>query len=151
MSRKTARSVNWNRARRVDILLISRGDVHRRRIMTTNTGHTSAIRASKVIGTTVKDSSGERIGEVEDVVLDKQSNNILFGVVSAGGVLGIGEKYHPVPWAALDYDQTEDAYIINLTKDQLKAAPADSLEELTRNDGQAYRDRAFDYYKVPRA
>ena len=63
--------------------------------MTTNTGHTSAIRASKVIGTTVKDSSGERIGEIEDVVLDKQSNNILFGVVSAGGVLGIGEKYHP--------------------------------------------------------
>lgn len=39
----------------------------------------------------------------------------------------------------------------NLTKEQLKAAPADSLEELTRNDGQAYRDRAFDYYKVPRS
>jgi sporulation protein YlmC with PRC-barrel domain len=119
--------------------------------MTTNTGHTSAIRASKVIGTTVKDSAGERIGEVEDVVLDKQSNNILFGVVSAGGVLGIGEKYHPVPWAALDYNKDEDAYIINLTKDQLKAAPADTLDELTRNDGAAYRDRAFDYYKVPRA
>jgi sporulation protein YlmC with PRC-barrel domain len=119
--------------------------------MTTNTGHTSAIRASKVIGTTVKDNSGDRIGEVKDVVLDKQSNSILFGVVSAGGVLGMGEKYHPVPWAALDYNESEGAYVINLSKEQLKAAPADSLEELTRNDGQAYRDRAFDYYKVPRA
>jgi sporulation protein YlmC with PRC-barrel domain len=119
--------------------------------MTTTTGHTSAIRASKVIGTNVKDSAGERIGEVKDVVLDKQSNNILFGVVSFGGVLGMGEKFHPVPWAALDYDETEGAYIINLTKEQLKAAPADSIEELTRGDGQAYRDRAFDYYKVPRA
>jgi sporulation protein YlmC with PRC-barrel domain len=119
--------------------------------MTTNTGHTSAIRASKVIGTTVKDSTGERLGEVKDVVLDKQSNSILFSVMSFGGVLGMGEKYHPVPWAALDYDKAEDAYIINLTKEQLKAAPADSIEELTRNDGQAYADRAFDYYKVPRA
>ncbi|HKU14774.1 MAG TPA: PRC-barrel domain-containing protein [Steroidobacteraceae bacterium] len=119
--------------------------------MTTSTGHTSAIRASKVIGTVVKDSAGERLGKVEDVVLDKQSNNIMFGVMSFGGVLGMGEKYHPVPWAALNYDETEGAYVINLTKDQLKAAPADSLEELTRNDGQAYRDRAFDYYKVPRA
>jgi sporulation protein YlmC with PRC-barrel domain len=119
--------------------------------MTTTTGHTSAIRASKVIGTNVKDSAGERIGEVKDVVLDKQSNNILFGVVSFGGVLGMGEKFHPVPWAALDYDETAGAYIINLTKEQLKAAPADSIEELTRGDGQAYRDRAFDYYKVPRA
>jgi sporulation protein YlmC with PRC-barrel domain len=149
---KNRARVSWNRARRVYILLISTSQCFfQEKTMTTNTGHTSAIRASKVIGTTVKDSSGERIGEVEDVVLDKQSNNILFGVVSAGGVLGIGEKYHPVPWAALDYDESEGAYIINLTKDQLKAAPADSLEELTRNDGQAYRDRAFDYYKVPRA
>jgi sporulation protein YlmC with PRC-barrel domain len=119
--------------------------------MTTSTGHTSAIRASKVIGTNVKDSAGERLGEVKDVVLDKQSNSILFGVMSFGGVLGVGEKYHPVPWAALNYDETENAYVINLTKEQLKAAPADSLEELTRNDGQAYRDRAFDYYKVPRS
>ena len=119
--------------------------------MTTSTGHTSAIRASKVIGTVVKDSGGERLGKVEDVVLDKQSNNIMFGVMSFGGVLGMGEKYHPVPWAALNYDESEGAYVINMTKDQLKAAPADSLEELTRNDGQAYRDRAFDYYKVPRA
>jgi sporulation protein YlmC with PRC-barrel domain len=119
--------------------------------MTTSTGHTSAIRASKVIGTKVKDSAGERLGEVKDVVLDKQSNSILFGVMSFGGVLGVGEKYHPVPWAALNYDETEGAYVINLTKEQLKAAPADSLEELTRDDGQAYRDRAFDYYKVPRA
>lgn len=118
--------------------------------MTTTTGHTSAIRASKVIGTNVNDSAGERVGEIKDVVLDKQSNNILFGVVSFGGVLGMGEKYHPVPWAALDYNESEGAYIINLTKEQLKAAPADSIEELTRGDGQAYRDRAFDYYKVPR-
>ncbi len=119
--------------------------------MTTSTGHTSAIRASKVIGTTVKDSTGERLGEVKDVVLDKQSNSILFGIMSFGGVLGMGEKYHPVPWAALDYDETEGAYVINLSKDQLKAAPADSIEELTRNHGQAYRDRSFDFYKVPRA
>ena len=70
--------------------------------------------------------------------------------MSFGGVLGIGEKFHPVPWAALDYNEGENAYVINLTKDQLKAAPADSLEELIRNDGAAYRDRAFDYYKVPR-
>jgi sporulation protein YlmC with PRC-barrel domain len=118
--------------------------------MTTPSGHTSAIRAKKVIGTTVKDRSGERVGEIEDVVLDKQSNNIMFGVVSFGGVLGIGEKYHPVPWSSLNYDETEGAYIVNFTKEQLKAAPADSIEELTRGDGTAYRDRAYEYYKAPR-
>jgi sporulation protein YlmC with PRC-barrel domain len=118
--------------------------------MTTPSGHTAAIRAKKVIGTTVKDRTGQKLGEVEDVVLDKQSNNIMFGVVSFGGVLGIGEKYHPVPWSSLNYDETEGAYIVNFTKEQLKAAPADSIEELTRGDGTAYRDRAYDYYKAKR-
>jgi len=117
--------------------------------MTTTSGHTSAIRAKRVIGTTVKDSAGEKIGQVEDVVLDKLSNNIMFGVVSFGGVLGMGEKYHPVPWSALNYDKDEGAYIVNMTKEELKSAPSDSIEELTRNDGIAYRDRAYDYYKAP--
>jgi hypothetical protein len=34
------------------------------------------------------------------------------------------------------------------TKDQLKAAPADSLDALTRDDGMAFRDKAYQYYKV---
>lgn len=118
--------------------------------MTTASGHTSAIRGKKVIGTTVKDPSGNSIGKVEDVVLDKLSNNIMFAVISFGGFLGIGEKYHPIPWGALDYDAEQDAYVVSYTKDQLKAAPADTIEELTREDGVPYRDRTYEYYGVTR-
>lgn len=116
--------------------------------MPTQSGHTTAIRARKVIGTNVKDGAGEKLGEVEDIVLDKQSNQIMFAIIGFGGVLGIGEKYHPVPWSTLDYDKDEGSYVINLSKDQLKAAPADSMEELTKNDGLGYRDRAYAYYKA---
>ncbi len=118
--------------------------------MTTASGHTSAIRAKKVIGTDVKDTRGQTIGEVEDVVLDKTSNNIMFAIVGFGGFLGMGEKYHPVPWSSLKYSEQEGSYVVNFTKEQLKAAPADSLEELTSSDGMAYRDRAYDYYQAPR-
>ena len=118
--------------------------------MTTATGHTGAIRAKKVIGTNVTDPAGQKIGQVEDVVLDKESNSILFAVVGFGGFLGMAEKYHPLPWGSLDYDETRDAYVVEYTKEQLKAAPAGSIDELTRNDGIAFRDRAYDYYKEPR-
>ena len=64
--------------------------------MTTSSGHTSAIRAKKVIGSNVTDPSGKKIGQVEDVVLDKQSNSILFAVVGFGGFLGVAEKFHPI-------------------------------------------------------
>ena len=117
--------------------------------MTTATGHTSAIRAKKVIGTAVKNTAGQKIGQVEDIVLDKTSNNIIFAVVGFGGFLGMNEKFHPVPWSALDYVESEDSYVVPFTKEELNAAPADSLEKLTRGDGAAaYSKSANDYYKV---
>ena len=102
--------------------------------MPTTTGHTSAIRAKRVIGTTVTDPMGKKIGEVEDLVLDKQSNSILFAVVGFGGFLGMAEKYHPIPWSALDYDPTAGSYVVDYTKEQLKAAPAGSIDELTSDE-----------------
>lgn len=116
--------------------------------MTTASGHTSAIRAKRVIGTAVKDTSGTTIGKVEDIMLDKQSSNIMYAVVGFGGFLGMGEKFHPVPWSQLDYHKDDGAYVVPYTKDQLKAAPADSLDALTRDDGMAFRDQAYQYYKV---
>jgi sporulation protein YlmC with PRC-barrel domain len=118
--------------------------------MTTSSGHTSAIRATKVLGTRVEDPTGQKIGEVKDVILDKESNRILFAVLSFGGFLGMAEKYHPLPWAALDYDEAQSSYVVNYSKEQLQAAPAGSVEELTQNDGRNFRDRTYDYYKVER-
>lgn len=118
--------------------------------MTTATGHTTAIRVKKVTGTTVKDRSGRKIGHIEDIVLDKLSNNIMFAVVSFGGFLGVAEKYHPVPWASLDYDPANNAYVVNFTKQDLEAAPSGSIEELVEDDGRKYREMAFTYYKIPR-
>jgi sporulation protein YlmC with PRC-barrel domain len=118
--------------------------------MPTASGHTSVIRAKKVLGTAVKDDSGDEIGVVEDIVLDKLSNNIMYAAVSFGGFLGIGEKYHPLPWSLLKYDATDGNYVVSVTKEQLKAAPSYELKELTQGDGAAFRNAAFDYYKAPR-
>jgi sporulation protein YlmC with PRC-barrel domain len=118
--------------------------------MPTTSGHSTAIRAKKVLGTPVKTRTGDKVGKIEDIVLDKLSNNIMFAVVGFGGVLGAGEKYHPLPWATLDYDADEDAYVVPYNEDELKAAPSDTISELTKNDGLAYRDRVYDYYKAER-
>jgi sporulation protein YlmC with PRC-barrel domain len=117
--------------------------------MTTASGHTRAIRAKKVIGTNVKDTTGQKIGQIEDVMLDKTSNSILYAVVGFGGLLGIAEKFHPIPWSALDYDEASGAYRVDYTREQLQAAPSGSIDELTQNDGLAFRDRAYEYYEEP--
>ena len=74
----------------------------------------------------------------------------MFAVVGFGGFLGMGEKYHAVPWSTLDYEKDNKGYVVPFTKAQLEQAPADSLHELTKNDGLTARDAVFDYYKVER-
>jgi sporulation protein YlmC with PRC-barrel domain len=111
---------------------------------------TDAIRAKTVIGTAVKDTAGERIGHVEDIVLDKLTNNIVFAIVGFGGFLGMGEKYHPIPWSSLKYDEREGSYVVNFSREMLEAAPADSIDALVAGNAVSYRDRAYDYYNAPR-
>jgi sporulation protein YlmC with PRC-barrel domain len=120
--------------------------------MTTSSGHTSAILASRVKGTTVYDGSGDKIGTVEDVVLDKTSNRIMFAALGFGGVLGMGEKYCPVPWSLLNYDENKGGYVVPLTKDRLKSAPAYELKDLTKHDGSLgdIREETYSYYNVSR-
>jgi sporulation protein YlmC with PRC-barrel domain len=120
--------------------------------MTTSSGHTTAILASKVKGTAVYNNSGDKIGTVEDVVLDKQSNQIMFAALGFGGVLGLGEKYYPVPWSMLDYDENKGGYVVPLSKDRLENAPAYELKDLTKHDGSLgnIREQTYTYYNVSR-
>jgi sporulation protein YlmC with PRC-barrel domain len=118
--------------------------------MTSSSGHTSAILASRVKGTAVYDGSGDKIGTVEDVVLDKLSNRIMFAALGFGGVLGVGEKYYPVPWSLLDYDEDKGGYVVPLSKDRLENAPAYDLKDLTKHDGSLgdIRQETYSYYNV---
>ncbi|NTS33992.1 PRC-barrel domain-containing protein [Phyllobacterium sp. YR620] len=119
--------------------------------MPTKSGHTTAIRATRVIGTNVYNEANDKIGEIEDVMLDKTSDSIMFAVIGFGGFLGMGEKYHAVPWKLLNYDESTGGYVVPFTKEQLTQAPAHTISELSENDGRRVRDNAFSYYKVDRA
>lgn len=111
--------------------------------MPTPSGHTTAIRASRVIGTSVHDASGDEIGKVEDVVLDKVSDRIMFAVISLGGALVATDNYYTLPWADLDFNQDLDGYLVPYSKDELAERPADPmLSELTKDDGAGPRAAA---------
>ena len=116
--------------------------------MVTASGHTEAIQASRVIGTEVYNTEGEHIGTIEDVMLEKTNNSIMFAVIGFGGFLGIGEKYHAIPWSALDYEKNQEGYVVPFTREQLEAAPTHDIDDLTGSDGKAARDASYDYYKV---
>jgi hypothetical protein len=50
----------------------------------------------------------------------------------------------------LRYDKQDGNHVVDLTEDQLKSAPAYSIDGLSKSDGISYRDTACDYDKAPR-
>jgi len=72
----------------------------------------------------------------------------MFAALGFGGILGMGENYYPVPWSVLDYNKDKGGYVVPFSKEQLKAAPAYSINELAGADGETARDASYDYYKV---
>jgi hypothetical protein len=84
------------------------------------------VRASKLIGTTVKNNANESIGEINEVMLGKDGK-VAAVVVGVGGFLGMGEREVAVDFNSLKMSQdssNKTIVTLNTTKDALKSAPA---------------------------
>jgi hypothetical protein len=83
--------------------------------------------ASKFNGTDVIGTDDAKIGDVSDVLFDKDNKVIAF-IVGVGGFLGIGAKdvaIDPTSFQAVPgKDATDMKLRLSMTKDELKAAPA---------------------------
>jgi hypothetical protein len=105
------------------------------------------IYASKVRHTPVFSTAGERIGHIEDLAIEKVGGRVAYAILSFGGLLGIGEQFHPMPWSVLAYDVARSGYVTSLDKDQLRGAPAYALAELADlGDAERYREQVYSYY-----
>ena len=108
----------------------------------------SVISAAKVTGTNVYSTDGDHLGEIQDVMIDKRSGKIAYAVLSFGGLLGIGQRYHPLPWATLKYDTRQGGYVVGINADQLEDAPTYGGNEMPAWGDRAYETRIHDYYKA---
>ena len=107
------------------------------------------ISGDKVDGTAVYNAAGERLGDVHDVMIDKVSGRVAYAIMSFGGFLGIGEKYHPLPWNALKYDVELGGYVVNLTREQLEGGPVYDDTDEPRWGDRDYERGVHDYYGLP--
>ncbi len=106
----------------------------------------SLIAASKVKGTAVYNNAGDSLGSIYDVMIDKRSGNVTYAVMSFGGFLGMGEKYHPLPWHKLTYSEQHGGYVVDLDRTTLERAPAYGAADTPDWSSPAYRGGIDDYY-----
>jgi sporulation protein YlmC with PRC-barrel domain len=87
------------------------------------------IASNKVEGTAVYDYTGERLGTIDNFMVDKRSGNVEYAVLQFGGFLGIGSDYYPIPWSKLKYDTRQAGYVVDIDKELLADAPRYDDEE----------------------
>lgn len=90
------------------------------------------MRASKIIGANVYDVNNEKIGDVSDIVLDKDGR-VAAVVVGVGGFLGVGEKDVAVRLG--DIKTSHNRLTLDRTKQQLQQAAAYRLTDETTGAG----------------
>ena len=103
------------------------------------------ISSDKVEGTSVYNTAGDKLGSIDDLMIDKLSGTVRYAVLEFGGFLGMGTDRYPLPWSLLKYDTARDGYVVPLDKSTLERAP-----RYPENDAPAYTDdygrKVYDYY-----
>ena len=80
------------------------------------------VSSGALVGSTVKDRQGEKLGELRELMIDPQNGHIVYAVVASGGVLGMGKKDLAVPWETFKVGLEKDELVVEIDKDKLQTA-----------------------------
>lgn len=110
--------------------------------------HATLISSAKVQCSNVYRLNGERIGRIEHLMIDRVSGRIAYVVMSAGGHMGRGCDYYPMPWSLFVFNDRLGGYELDVSEEHLREAPKFTLfEQWDWSDLKRGR-RIHDYWRA---
>ncbi|MEO7242170.1 MAG: PRC-barrel domain-containing protein, partial [Variovorax sp.] len=91
---------------------------------------------------------GEKLGSIDDLMIDKRSGQVRYAVMEFGGFLGMGTDRYPLPWNMLKYDTANEGYVVPLDKAKLEGAPRYAVSDVPEYTTD-YNQRVHSYYGMP--
>ncbi len=82
----------------------------------------SILSAGTMNGTSIKNTKGEGLGDIKDMMIDLNSGRVAYAVIEFGGLLGIGSKLFAVPLKALRQDAANKCFVLDADKQSLENA-----------------------------
>lgn len=92
-------------------------------VFTNETMLPRVVRTANVTGANVHNRDGEKLGTIQDLVIDVRRGRIAYAALSFGGFLGIGDKLFMIPWSALVYDSKTNEFVLDIGREALEKAP----------------------------
>jgi heat shock protein HslJ/sporulation protein YlmC with PRC-barrel domain len=82
-----------------------------------------SVRAGDVLGFEVRNMAGDKIGEVEDIVVNLTNGQVPFVTMNYSGGLFQSDKIYPVPVSAFSWDPNKEELQLDLDEETLQDAP----------------------------
>ena len=104
--------------------------------ITGRTGHLQS--AEDLIGMNVYNKQDQKLGNVEELVLDNNRKAVCYVVITSN------DTYYPVPWTAFDTGTT--TYILDISPANLHQAPTVSSLQISQFSSEDLKNKTQDYY-----
>ena len=105
--------------------------------------------ADTLNGNDVYNSDGEDLGDIKEFMLDMATGKVAYAVLSFGGILGMGDKFFAVPWAALKLDTVNKRFTLNVPKAALKDAPGFNQARWPAMSDKTWASGVHKFYGTP--
>jgi sporulation protein YlmC with PRC-barrel domain len=105
--------------------------------------------ASTLTGDKVINRSGDTLGELEEIMIDVPRGRVAYAVMSAGGVLGVGQKLFAIPWHALVLDTDRRCFILDAGTERFRDAPGFDKEHWPEQADEQWHRDLHAYYRAP--
>lgn len=92
------------------------------------------ISSPDVIGTVIYGAGDDKVSMIDLLMIDETSGKVACSVMSFGGLMGMGQDHHPVPWGSSSHDTSLGGFRTDILEEQLRGAP--------ERTGEVFDDRA---------
>jgi sporulation protein YlmC with PRC-barrel domain len=113
---------------------------------TTTTTTTTYVPTTTVVGARVLGPEGAQIGQISDVVLDKQSGCMAYVVLSTDQ--GGGHKLVAAPWSIFSAGSDNRTYTVKVEKEKLYSAPVWESSHIAEYNQASWISNVYSYYGV---
>ncbi|SOD22404.1 PRC-barrel domain-containing protein [Nitrosomonas ureae] len=102
--------------------------------------------ANTLLGNDVYNLQDEDLGDIKEIMLDMNTGEVSYAVLSFGGFLGMGDKLFAVPWSALKLDTANKRFTLDANKEKLESAPGFDKDHWPNMADSSWQQTVNSYY-----
>ena len=106
----------------------------------------TVLAASTLAGDAVKNSAGEDLGKIDEIMIDIPTGRVAYAVLSFGGFLRMGNRLFAVQWDVLTVDEDGKHFVLDVDKNRLENAPGFDKDNWSDMANPSFGARIYGYY-----